>query len=421
MQHANCVPSLAAGMKALPSGDKAFADTQALWRFVNNPRVKPEALAGPVLALSQQGVEQGCDAYALAVHDWSRLNYCTHHSKRDRLRMTHANDVGYELQSTVLVADRDGSPIAAPTQNLRTAQGLLSSRWEGVREVTPHLDELTQRLAWLDQRNLGRPLVHVVDREADSVAHLRAWSAQGSLWLVRAKAGGPVMWERRKIKLSQIGMELAYEPVREVQYQGRPAQQWVASTTVVVAKAARPKRLKATGKQGPAVPGEPLPARLVISEVRDAAGKVLAQWYLLSNVHSDVPAETLALWYYWRWRIESYFKLLKAAGQQLEHWEQESGGAIFKRLLIASQACALAWRLMRAQGEFAQQTRDFLVRLSGRQLKRSQPVTASAILSGLYMLFTINETLHHYSPDQIAEFVREVRGGRAPPWQADDV
>ena len=183
------------------------------------------------------------------------------------------------------------------------------------------------------------------------------------------------------------------------------------STSVVVSKKAKPKkRLDAQGRRiGGTVPGAPLTARLVVSQVREASGKVLAQWYLLSNVDDSVQAATLALWYYWRWRIESYFKLLKGAGQQIEHWEQESGEAIFKRLLIASQACALAWRLMRAQGEFAEQTRAFLIRLSGRQMKRNTPVTASALLSGLYMLFAMNETLQHYSPEQIAQFVREAR------------
>lgn len=410
MQHSNCVPSLAAGMKALPSADAAFADTQALWRFLSNPRVKPVHLAGPVLALSKLGIEQGCDAHALAVHDWSRLNFHTHTSKPDRVRMTHDTDVGYELQSTVLVADRDGSPIGAPTQNLRTAHGLLSSRWDGVQDTPTHLNELSQRMLWLDQQRLGRPLVHVVDREADSVAHLRAWSAQGSLWLVRVKAAGPVQWNARDIKLSELAEQLTYEQVRTVEHQGIQAQQWVASTTVVLTKAAKPKKLDAQGKRIAAVPGEPLTVRLVISRVRGASNELLAEWYLLSNVQADVEASTLALWYYWRWRIESYFKLLKGAGQQVEHWEQESGSAIFKRLLIASHACALAWRLMRAKGEFAEQTRAFLVRLSGRQTKRDKPVTVSALLSGLYMLFVMNETLHHYSPEEITAFVREARG-----------
>ncbi|MDR3108080.1 MAG: hypothetical protein LBU65_00120 [Planctomycetaceae bacterium] len=47
--------------------------------------------------------------------------------------------------------------------------------------------------------------------------------------------------------------------------------------------------------------------------------KRLARWYLLSNVF-DVSSATIALWYYYRWRIENYFKLFKSGGQEIEHW-----------------------------------------------------------------------------------------------------
>jgi len=93
----------------------------------------------------------------------------------------------------------------------------------------------------------------------------------------------------------------------------------------------------------------------------------------------SVPDAQIALGYYWQWRIESYFKLLKQAGQQLENWEQESGRAILKHLLIASQVCALVWCLKRTKGAFAEQRRAFLVRLSGRQMKRTTPITAPAV------------------------------------------
>ncbi|GHT31439.1 hypothetical protein FACS1894214_2750 [Planctomycetales bacterium] len=77
--------------------------------------------------------------------------------------------------------------------------------------------------------------------------------------------------------------------------------------------------------------------RLVIAKVIDPVSqKELACWYLLTNVGEDVSSSTVALWYYHRWRIESYFKLLKSGGQELEHWQQESGLAILKRLLVVS-------------------------------------------------------------------------------------
>ena len=203
-----------------------------------------------------------------------------------------------------------------------------------------------------------------MDREADSIGHLRQWSEPGSLWLVRVKAGGRLQWQGKTIKLSDVAAQLPLEQARVVQHQGGKATQWIASTTVLVTRPARPAGLDARGKRKGVVKGAPLQARLVVSQVRDEA--------------------------------------------------------IFKRLLIASQACALAWRLMRAQGQSALDTRAFLVRLSGRQMKRTTPVTASALLAGLYMLFAINETLEHYSPEEIAQFARQARGVAAQP-DAEDV
>lgn len=410
MGHSNGLPALAAGMKALPRSDKAFAQTQALWRFLSNDRVRPVDLIKPLLALAHEGCRDDCDDYALVMHDWSRLNYMHHHSKADRLQMTHRGDIGYELQSSLLVTDRDGAPICTPAQNLATKDGVLSTRAEEVLAPEKHLHELTQRITWLEQQSFAKPLVHIVDREADSVAHLRQWQADGRRWLVRVKAGSTASYKGQSRPLSQIGSELSYSETRKVDYKGKPAIQWVGEAAVVLTRQAQPFTKDKADRKTLRKSGEPLPARLIVSRILGEDGHLLAEWYLLGNLEPQVASERLALWYYWRWRIESYFKLLKGGGHQLENWQQESGEAVFKRLLIASQACAVSWRLMRAEGEFAEQTRDFLVRLSGRQMKRSQPVTASALLAGLYMLLAMCETLEQYTPQELAGFAKEAIG-----------
>ena len=104
--------------------------------------------------------------------------------------------------------------------------------------------------------------------------------------------------------------------------------------------------------------------------------------------------------------IESFFKLLKGAGHQLESWEQETARATFNRILIATQACVMAWGLMQAQTEESIQTRLFLVRLSGRQMKRTRPVTLPALLDGLFTLFTVLETMENYSLDELKNFAQ---------------
>lgn len=410
MGHSNVVTELAAGMKALPKGDKAFAQTQALWRFLHNERVTAAELVKPLLALAKAGCADSCDQYVLAMHDWSRLNYNRHHSKTDRLQMTHNTDVGYELQSSLLVADRDGAPIAAPAQNLVTKDLVISTYHDTACHGQSHLDELSERMAWLEQQGFAKPLVHLIDREGDSVAHLRQWEAAQQRWLVRVKAGSTVRWNGQNQALHAVAAALSYRETRSIELQGQPATQWLGETEVTLTRPAKPKRPDASGRRPAPQPGPALTARLVVSRIYDDSGKLLAEWYLLSNVQAEVGMEQLALWYYWRWRIESYFKLLKGAGQQLESWQQESGRALFNRLLIASQACTLVWRLLRAEGIYAEQTRAFLVRLSGRQMKRNSPVTAPALLQGLYMLFAMCDTLEHYSPGELAAFAAQAAG-----------
>src|SRR5699024_12748647 len=43
----------------------------------------------------------------------------THHNKQDTYAMTHNLDVGYELQSSVLVSDINGTPIATDRKSTR--------------------------------------------------------------------------------------------------------------------------------------------------------------------------------------------------------------------------------------------------------------------------------------------------------------
>jgi len=407
MAHSNSTTSLSAGVKALASGSKAFAHTQGLWRFLNNEEVTPLCLSGPLVAGSQAVTAQSESDYALCVHDWSRIQYGSHSSKKDRLQMTHATDIGYELQSSLLVDAQNGLPLSVIAQNLASAEGVWQSRKDAIQpDDQTHLDELSERIDWIEQQGLARRVVHIVDREADSVDHLRQWSRQGHLWLVRAKAGSMVRSGQADMSLAALAQQLSFRETRKVICKGQSCTQWIAGTQVVLARNAKPKRLDSNGQRVKAIAGEPLAVRLVVSQITNEDGDVVAQWYLLGNLPEHVEDAQLALWYYWRWEIESFFKLLKSAGHQLESWEQETARATFNRILIATQACVMAWGLMRAQDEGTIQTRLFLVRLSGRQMKRARPVTFPALLAGLFTLFTMLETLEHYPLSELKNFAQ---------------
>lgn len=398
-EHLSSADRLAAGLRALPDTAKVFSFTQAAWRFYHNPRVTLPRLARPLVTASREAVTQQCDAFVLVVHDWSNLHYNDHTAKTDRVALSQSKDLGYEMQAAVLVSDRNGDPLSAISLSLRAADGVHCSRQAGVRQPLSPLDELAPAMDYVDHQKLGVPAVHVIDSEADSVGHYRQWIQHPDRYfLVRADTERVAEHEGQQCSFTLICQKLhenkAFHKEREVSYHGQSAWQWVAETRVVLTKPARPQRRD--GKSRKSIPGPPVPLRLVISEVCNASGERLAVWFLLTNLPDTVAADTVALWYYWRWRIESYFKLLKSAGQQLEHWQQENADAVAKRLLVVSMACVIVWKLMHNATPQAAEARQLLVRLSGRQMKRTKPYTAPAILAGLWVLLTVLYVLENY-------------------------
>jgi hypothetical protein len=135
-----------------------------------------------------------------------------------------------------------------------------------------------------------------------------------------------------------------------------------------------------------------------------------ARWSLLSNVAYEIDSVELSRWYYWRWTIESYFKLLKQAGYDLESWLQTTPQAILRRLLIVSMACVLIWRIQRAQDEQSLRVRAFLTRLSGRQQKRNRVESAPSLLAGLSILLNSLQLLTEYSETELKVMARMAIG-----------
>ena len=399
----NAVQAIAAGVKALPGTGSAFAATQAAWRFFANDRVTLAKLVQPLRAAGRQACDESLSPYVLLIHDWSKLDYDGHQSKNDLTQLSQKLDWGYELTGTLLVDAHDGQPLAPMGISVLAASGMHSTESE---IATPRVAHLEQVLPWMDASRrweLSKPCVHVIDREGDSLKHLRQWHAAGHLFLVRAddrrvtfREGSHLLSETVEV----LREEDAFAAEGEVTIRGRKGQQWVAETEIVLAGPAW-----GTTPEGKTcrVPGPPLPVRLVVVEVRTEEGDVLAQWRLLTNVW-DVSARQIALWYYWRWKIESFYKLLKSSGLEMEQWLQESARAIAKRLLVGCMACVTAWSLARQTTQEAQACQQFLVRLSGRQMKRSRPVTAPALLAGLHQLLTMLDVLEHYTPAQLHNF-----------------
>lgn len=409
MSHLQATQGLASGIHSVSEAAASFAATRAASRFLNSRSISLRDLAQPLIEAGRQEAITACERYLLVVHDWSQLMYPNHSKKRDRV-MLSSNHVpeGYELQTALLVGDRDGLPLAPAVLSLRAADGVHCSRSRRVRAAASPLDELDPTMTFVEQQKLGFPLVHIIDAEADSVGHYRQWSERpGRLFLVRAD-DRLVEQAGKERKCSAIREELrqqnGFAKVREVRYHGRRAWQWIAEVPVRLTRPAQRNRPGAGDRQR--IHGPPLALRLVIAEVRDQEGNVLAVWYLLSNVPADVDAGTLAVWYYWRWSIETYFKLLKSAGMNVEEWQQCTAKTIARRLLVASMACVTVWQLARSQHPQAAPARKLLVRLSGRQMKRGREFTLPALLAGLWTLLAMLEVLETHSVDELRILAR---------------
>lgn len=404
MAHLSESQRVAAGLHPPPADSGPFAAVQAAWRFYANERIALPQLAGPLICWARRGGLLQSDGWLLNVLDWSPLHYNRHTGKTDRVELAHTQDLGYDLLTCLVLSDKDGSPIAPVCLELEAADGVHSTRSQAPLPRVSRLDSLTPVIAHVEGLVLGRQLVHIIDREADSVGHYRQWQAQSRYFLVRADEDRLVRHEGRECRLGKLARRLAREgrllEAGPVQFKGRAARQWVGETTVVLDRPACRHRVDNQGKaRHVLVPGAPVSLRLVVSEIRNEGGRLLSRWLLLTNLPAEVSAGTVALWYYWRWGIESYHKLLKGAGQEVEFWQQESAEALARRLTVAAMAAVVVWNLARDQRPQAAELRDVLVALSGRQMKRGPEAadfTEPALLVGLGVLIPMLALLEHY-------------------------
>jgi hypothetical protein len=409
-QQVQAAQALAAGLHALPGAPSSFAATQAAWRFLNNPRVGLPQLVEPLREAGRQAAAASTATHLLLIQDWSFLSFPTHTSKADRLCQGAEHALGYDLATALLVDGGTGQPLAPMDLELTTQTGVISSRADRPPDqpAGPHIDQVLATMTAAATWGLARPVVHVIDREADGLAQFRTWASAGHQFVVRVDADRRVRWRDQSRRLPEIvaGLraESAFRPVGPL---GPSRTLFVAETTIAYTQPGRVRR----GQRRLSVPGEPLAVRLVVSQVRDPGGAVIAEWLLVTNVGPEVSAARVGQWYAWRWRIESFFKLLKSHGQQVEQWQQETGAAIAKRLAVTAMACVLVWQVVRDTTPHGQRAAELLVRLSGRQVKRARPVTAPAVLAGLEKLLGVLDLLDETTVEELRQLLHRVLAG----------
>ena len=400
-EHLHTSENQASGARALPSVNESFASTQAAWRFYANPNVSTQGLISPLIEQARRALSVASCRYGLAIHDWSDLVYASHSSKKDRKKI--GTEFGYKLATTLLISDLNGAPLAPISMGLWAGDGWHTTLDEQVRSDLSPLGLVSQTMEFLNRQKLALPLVHLIDREGDSIFHYREWEAAGYLFLVRADAVQKVVWQERTQLLRDVAAQMDLHADQAVEISAQVmGQLFVGETGLVIDRPAFPRSRDGKRRW---VKGLALALRLTVCQLRLPDGAMLAEWYLLSNVPKDIKAEQLAEWYYWRWRLESYFKRLKSHGFQIDQWQQETVDAIAKRLLVAAMACVVVWQVQRSTEPQTIALKDLLVRLSGRQVRRGQ-ATAPAILAGLWVFLSAIELLEHYDLNDLKQMAR---------------
>ena len=409
-QHLRQAESVATGLRVLASDSSRAAADLAAWRFYDNDAVSLPALAEPLLERARLAVAAICQNYALCVHDQSGLHFTRHQAKVDRKVMYSRDDLGYEMSSALLLSDQDGQPLAPAYLALAASDGVHSTRREQKLPLRPWVDEVNRTMGYLDQQGFAKLLVHIIDRELDKLLHLRRFARCKRLFVIRANDVRRVEHQQQSLLLSEVEAKLAdqFKFSRTISYHGKKAWQYVAETQVVLDQPARIYRLRDGQLKQRQIAGQPLSLRLVLAQARNAKGEVLATWRLWTNLPSEVTAQTVALWYYWRWRIESFHKLLKGAGQHVEQWQQTNVTRIAKRLLVAAQACVIVWALQQSKDPESARLRTLLLRLSGRLMRRGVVHTAPALLAGYWNLLAIVDALDDHPVEELRQMAQMV-------------
>jgi hypothetical protein len=369
-----------------------WAHTMGRFRFLQNDAVSLPALYTPCRDALAQLVPPGRRAYV--VYDFSPVDYSHHATKRDRVQIGNTYGQGYELFSA-LVLDEAGRPLGPVVQELRTADGCLSSE---ASSPLPFVDHFTQAERAVQAARFHLPdrdLVHVWDSEFDEVELERTLHSTSERYVLRAKyLARKVLLGNRLTTLGRAVRAVPRTAAGTVEREGHTYELRVAETFVTFQgpswrgckRGQRPK------------PGPALPVRVVIAELH-RGGRRAHQWVLLTNLED--PLEDIVQIYTWRWRVERLFFLIKV-GIRIETWEEQRGERIARRLALFSLAAMVLYQLQAAADhpEIAATIR-FIAKRGGWLGRKHDPIGPIVLMRGMLRLLDSLALLEELGPDEM--------------------
>lgn len=357
---------LATTASALSGAQIGFERARALWRQAGDEEAGQKAVLQDLLVHARGEVAAGCEAHVLAL------------CGQVGLRSNEGGDA-YECHGSLLLSDRTGLPLSAPNQWLSTAatRGTNdAARKPGARQVP-----------WLRQQDFGhRPLVHLLTR-LPGVEAMVQWQAADQRWLARAPGSTAVIDTRTGSPDTLARMDFEFGEGRPVRFRGKAALLAEAHADVVL-------RFNAAAMAAGIARDEMPALRCVATRVVDArTGNVLAQTHALSNIGAEVSTHQLAQWLGWAVDAEPCFRLLRDGVQLVGGIGELGDPDIMKRLLIAGQMSTTVWRLLQAEGEWADRARALMGQLMGRPARNGRAMSGSALFAGVGKLFLLLDAL----------------------------
>ena len=106
----------------------------------------------------------------------------------------------------------------------------------------------------------------------------------------------------------------------------------------------------------------------------------------------------------------------------MEEWRQRTGPGLLRKLLVALAGCVSVWRLQARDDASAEWLKELLMRLSGRQVKRSVPVTTAGLLAGLWVWQSASAVIGDTGQDTVERLIADhLPLFAAPPKPKKDV
>lgn len=383
-------PGITLAQAAGKKSNKCMPDLISLYRFENND-ISISQLRSIRREVVLESIPIGSEV--IVAHDVSQLDYTRHKSKKDRRLIGDHIGQGYEYALCLAINPTTDGIIGVLHETIINDKGpddvgqmdykceaYLSefSKEEREKICTNHRHQMAVHVNGLAPKLAGRNAIHVADREFDDVWVLSRCIQTGSNFVIRATGARNVQvpqydWLPKSAltnkqaghacqdgwacaDLRQVVPAVPLRPYKSLPVDSRNRVTDSASSvrTVDLSIGACKIRLYRDAKRNKKYLKTPAAAdvnMVVIRETNPAAGFTALRWVLFTSLPVDSEWEQNRVGHYYelRWKIETYFRLLKS-GYHIEAYRQDSAEKIAKLMIVLSLAAMVIINLKNALG-----------------------------------------------------------------------